>query len=129
MTEMKTTEQTIAERRAEIAERIHVVEMADHKYHVLEIPGRDGKPVGVWPGPFASERGAQLFFCDLLDAYVNGDPETALAYPAGCGGYDLRASMLTFLEAQKDFADLPALAKRLCDARPWQGCYGDEIPF
>ena len=86
--------------------------------------------MGVWPGPFASERGAQLFFCDLLDAYVNGDPESALAYPAGCDGYDQRASMLTFLEAQKDFADLPALAKRLCDARPWQGCYGDsDIPF
>ena len=126
----KTTKKTVAARRAEIAKRIHIVEMDDHKYHVLEIPGRDGKPVGVWPGPFASERGAQLFFCDLLDAYVDGDPETALAYPAGCAGYDQRANVLIFLEAQKDFGDLPALAQRFCDARPWWGRSGDEeIPF
>ena len=70
----ETIEQTIAERRAEIAKRMHVPKMKDG-YHILEIPGRKGEPYEFWPGPFQTERGAKLALDDLLDCYATSEPE------------------------------------------------------
>ena len=126
----ETIELTVAERRAEIAKRMHVPKRKDG-YHILEIPGRNGEPYEFWPGPFKTERGAKMFLDVLLDCYAEGEPEQALDYREGCNGYDREASVLTFLEKQKDISDLRALASELCRMRPWFGFseFDDEIPF
>ncbi len=115
---LKTTEQTVAERRAEIAKRMHVPKRKDG-YHILEIPGRKGEPYEFWPGPFQTERSARLFLDDLLDWYAKGEPEQALDYQGKCEGYDQQASLLTFLEEQKDINDLRSLSRELSRVQPW----------
>ena len=121
----KTAEQTIAKRRAEIAERMHVPQINDG-YHVLEIPGRNGEPYEFWPGPFRTELGAKLFLDVLIDCYAEGDPEQALDYSNGCEGYDQQAGVLAFLERHDDVSDKRFLAHELCRVRPWNGTYCDE---
>ncbi len=78
---VKTLKDFIAERRVEIAERMHVAGMSDG-FHILEIPAQDGSPFTVWPGPFRTQRAAELFLEDLVDAYSRGTPETT------CGSYE-----------------------------------------
>ena len=125
----KITKKTLAERRAEIAERMHVPKMSDG-YHILEIPGRNGEPYEFWPGPYKTERGARLFLDHLLDWYAEADPAQALEIVICCKNYDEEAGVLTFLEGQKNISDRRALARDLCRLRPWRSYLAeDDLPF
>jgi len=110
----KTTKQTKTNRRAEIAERLFVVELTTG-WQVLEIPGRNGDAVGVWASPFETERAAKLFRDDLLDAYVAGDPKAVLQRCDGCAFYEKQARLLEFLECREDITDLRALARDITE--------------
>ena len=132
ITKKTNTPKTKPASRDEIAQMFHVPLLKDG-HHVLQIPGRDGGPFEIWPGPFNTERGARLFLDTLIDCYADGSPEEALRYQNGCQGYDEQAGVLTFLELQ-DTTNLRALASEFCRLRPWQGFTGSnfddvEIPF
>lgn len=131
----KPTEQTIAERRAEIAERMHVAKMGDG-FHILEIPAADGSPFEAWPGPFKTKRAAELFLGELLDAYAEGKPNDACCSGGIFVVFEQQARVLEFLEKHENIADLCAVARDLVNFQPWQnGPYGPpgemdpEIPF
>ncbi len=127
----KTVEQTIVERRAEIAKRMHVAKMGDG-FHIIEIPAADGSPFEAWPGPFNSKLAAELFRDDLLDAYAEGNPNNACMSGGIFQEFEQRAGVLNFLETQVGIADPRALAASLCQDRPWLGLGAREmaeIPF
>ncbi len=117
---VKTLKDYIAERRIEIAERMHVAEMSNG-FHILEIPAQNGSPFAVWPGPFRTQRAAEMFLENLVDAYARGTPEAA------CGSsqemlkeYEMRDRVMDILEEHGDIADPGALARELCMFRPWE---------
>ncbi len=131
----KTTDQTIADRRAEIAKRMHVAKMGDG-FHIIEIPAADGSPFTAWPGPFTTTLAAELFRDELVDAYAEGD-----ANKACCSGgifvvFEQQARVLEFLSERENTTNLRALARDLVNSQPWQyGPHGPpgerdaEIPF
>ena len=116
----KTAEQTfakhraeIAERRAEIAKRMHVADTYCG-FHILEIPAADGSPLKAWPGPFKTKRAAELFLDELLDAYAEGDPLSACDYYIKrIKELEQRAVLLEFLEEREGIADPRILARDL----------------
>ncbi len=130
---LKTVEQTIAKRRAEIAKRMHVAELCGG-YHILEIPAADGSPFEPWPGPFKTKRAAELFLDDLLDAYADGDPlRVCGCYISRIKGYERQAEVLEFLERRDGMLNLRELARDISDILLCR--YGSpiehdtEIPF
>ncbi len=131
----KTIERTFKERRGDIAKRMHIAKMGDG-FHIIEIIDRDDKPFAIWPGPFASNRAAELFLDDLLDAYANGDPNDVCRYSGIFVEYEQQARILEFLEKREDIANLNELARDLVGLKPWlnnpPGSSRDidsEIPF
>ncbi len=131
----KTIEQDIAERRAEIAKRMHVAKMGDG-FHILEIPAADGSPFEAWPGPFKTKRAAELFLDELVDAYAKGNPNGVCCSGGIFVVFEQQARVLEFLEKRENTTDLRALARDLISFQPWQnGPYGplgemdSEIPF
>src|SRR6478609_5974364 len=70
-------EDIIRERRSEFAANMHIVHMADDRYHVVSIPGSGEEPLHAWPGPWETEAAAGLFMDDLLDACAEGSPADA----------------------------------------------------
>ena len=132
---LKTVEQTIAERRVEITKRMHVAKMGDG-FHIIEIPAADGSPFEAWPGPFTTKLAAELFRDELLDAYAEGKPNDACCSAGIFVVFEQQARVLEFLEKRKNTANLRALARDLVNSQPWQhGPYGTpgerdaEIPF
>ena len=125
-----TIEKTIAERRVEIAKRMHIAEMND-EFHILEIPGADGAPFKAWPGPFWVRRAAALFLERLLDAYAEGNPELAFCDPGFRNLYEQEVRLLEFLEKKEGIVDPRGLAQELCHYQPWicRREMDGEIPF
>ena len=129
---LKSIEKTIAERRAEIAKRMHVAKMGDG-FHILEIPAADGSPFEAWPGPFQTKRAAELFLDELVDAYAEGDPNNACCSGGIFVVFEQQARVLEFLEKREGTSDLHKLARDLVRFQPWQngpsGEMDSEIPF
>ena len=124
----ETVEQPIAERRSEIAKRMHIAEM-DKGFYVLEIPGADGAPVQLWTGPFWSRRAAGLFVERLLDAYAKGDPELAICYPDFRKFYEEEVRLLEFFEKQEGISDPCKLVLELRRERPWEDPADETLPW
>ena len=113
----KPIEQAFNERRGDIAKRMHIAVVGDG-FHIIEIPGGDGKPFATWSCRFASKRAAELFLDDLLDAYANGDMNYCWSL-SSLFDYDQQARLLEFFEKRENIADLNELARDLVGSRPW----------
>jgi hypothetical protein len=113
---LNPTEQIIAKRRAEIAQRMHIAEF-DSRFYILEIPAADGSPFEVGHGPFGGRGGAELFLNDMLDAYARGVPIDAIIEGGpDCDfieSYGEQAIILELLKGTEGIADPRALAREL----------------
>ena len=67
----KTAEQTIAERRAEAAKFMQIVEI-DGYFYISERPDAGDIPFTPWHGRFRRRNMAEWFHNVLLDAYAEG---------------------------------------------------------
>jgi hypothetical protein len=126
----KSTEQTTAEHRAEIAKRLHVIKIGG-EFRIIEIPAADGSPFECCPSGFRAERATQILLDDLLDAYAEGDTERVFDYPGRPRDYEQRSAVMEFLEQQNGVANPRELARALIHDRPWERCndMDSEIPF
>ena len=96
---------------------LHIAEMGDG-FHVLEIPGPDGKPFRAWPGPFKSRLGASLFLDVLVDCAVEDDLNEACCSSGIFEHYDMAGRLLEWL-GEEDPGNR-ALACRLASDQPWK---------
>ena len=110
-------DETVAERRKEIAEMLHVVRMSDG-YHVLQIPGDDGASCSSWPGPFESESAAKLFRDDLIQAAAQGNPGDACCSYGVFDHYNLAGRFLDIIVAHS--GDDRSLARAIASQEPWK---------
>jgi len=127
----KTIEQTIAERRAEFAKRMHIMQAWNRSYHVLEVPGDDGESIKAWPGPFHRKRAAELLLEDMIEHHVGGSLDD-FEHVDLVAKYEREAAFVELLEEHGGVNDPRGLARLLIQKQPWNGCgaFGDqEIPF
>ena len=124
----KPLAEELAARRNEVSEVLHVVKMGDG-YHVLQIPGDDGAPCTVWPGPFETETASDLFRDDLIAAMAEGNPNEACRSGGIFTFFNIAARILAVIEQSPQ--DPKALARAITDARPWctPGYEDLELPF
>lgn len=113
----ESTEQTVAERLAEIAKRMRIVELGDG-FHIREVPAGDGESVKVWPGPFRTLRGAKILV-ELVSEedgafeYYGGRSITDY----GVRQFDRQGRLRDFFEQQEGVSDPRGLARELADSR------------
>ena len=124
-------EEIVGERRAEFAADMHVIRMADGRYHVVSIPGFDGEPIHAWPGPWDTEAAARLFMNDLLNACAEGSPSDAYCSSGIFEHFNLAGRILDVIE--KHGGDSRRLSLVLASERPWESAKADpsdgEIAF
>jgi len=127
---LRSHEEIVAERRDEISPRMHIAKMGDG-YHILEIPGVDGKPFQAWQGPFESRAAASLYLEDLIDEWAHGSPEGARSSRGILDHFNLAGRLLPMIE--KHPGDHRRLAIALAACRPWERPAAedvdDELPF
>ena len=129
----KTTEHTIADRRDEIAKRMHIMQAWNRSYHVIEISGGDGEPIKAWPGPFNRKRAAELMLEDMIEHHVRGSLDD-LEHIDLVAKYEREGAFVDILESHGGVNDPRALARLLIQEQPWtwNSCGGNrdaEIPF
>ena len=114
----ESTEQIIAERRVELAKRMHVEEMGDG-FHILKASANQDLKYASWLGPFSTRRSADLFLEQALEENFFPD-----RFDLRFGNYVIRslereARLLEFLEGQGGVSDPRGLARELNDCGPW----------
>lgn len=113
---------------------LHIAHLGDG-YHILEIPGPDGKPFRAWPGPFESEEAADLFQDCLVANAVEGNPNNACCYYGIFEDFNIAGRILAWFN--KNGVEERNLACKLASDRPWEKApsqvnsteYSDELPF
>jgi hypothetical protein len=116
--------------RADLAASMHIVRMADARYHVVSIPGFDGELIHAWPGHWATEAAARLFREDLLDACAEGSPADAYCSSGIFEHFHCAGRILEIIERHE--GDKRALANALASmlSKPAaEEAVDDGIPF
>ena len=122
----KTTEQTAASLRADVARGLHIIEAWNGSFHVLEITGLENEPIKLWPGPFCLKRAAELLLEDMTEPYADGEIGTAVC-PTGqhrpaniVERYEHEGEFVELMEKHGGVNDPRGLAKAILEKQPWR---------
>ena len=111
----QTINGTATKHHAKLSGRFRIAKLGDG-FHIREVPAGDGAPVKVWPGPFRTRRGAEMFL-----EVVSEEDGAAEFYDGAMTDpvvrqYEREARLREFFEQQEGVSDPRGLARELADS-------------